>query len=70
MWQVEYEKFPQIYLSVSNHTKTLLCYLRSEQPHWHEALTEAMKSWMADRGRTEQQVRAACLHHPAPLPIV
>jgi hypothetical protein len=51
------QKFPQIYLPASTHTRTLWCYLKSEGEascHWREQLELAIAQWVRDRDLTEQ----------------
>ena len=49
------EYFPQIYLPAASHTRTLWCYLRTEEPGWRSALEQALNLWKLDAGLTEQQ---------------
>jgi hypothetical protein len=49
------EKFPQIYLPAASHTRTLWCYLRTEEPGWRTAIESALRAWQTQKSHTEQQ---------------
>ena len=49
-----WESYPQIYLPAACHTRTLYCYLRSEEAGWRPAIETALASWSEDMQFTDQ----------------
>ena len=52
--QLDSEKYPQIYLTKGTHARTLWCYLRTEEPRWRDAVTNALKQWQRGANFSEQ----------------